>query len=58
MKKTRKIIQIAAVPKTKYSLAHIVAVCDDSTVWVMWDDDTVEWVLFPKIPQMEIDNEA
>jgi len=58
MKKTRKIIQIAAVPETQYSRAYTIVLCDDGTVWGMRMDGNNKWLLCPTAPQEEIDNEA
>ena len=58
MNKTRKIIQIAAVPETKYSLAYTLVLCDDGTVWSMRQDGSSEWLMCPPVPQEEIEHES
>ena len=62
MNKTRKIIQIAAAPETKYSLAYTIVLCDDGTVWSMrrmdGNDVHSEWLMCPPVPQEEIEHES
>ena len=58
MNKTRKIIQIAAVPETEYSFAYKIVLCDDGTVWSMRMDGNSEWLMCPPVPQEEIEHES
>ena len=58
MNKTRKIIQIAAAPETKYSLAYTIVLCDDGTVWSMRMDGNSEWLMCLPVPQEEIEHES
>ena len=47
---TRKIIQIAAIPETKNSFRTVFALCDDGTVWDIFESGD-GWELLPPIPQ-------
>ena len=61
MNKTRKIIQIAATPETIHSLAYMIVLCDDGTVWSMrisGYDEHSEWLMCPPVPQEEIEHES
>lgn len=50
---TRKIIQIAATPETKNSFRTVFALCDDGTVWDIFESGD-GWELLPPIPQGQL----
>ena len=58
----RKIIKLHVIPETQYEYSHMVAECDDGTVWEYMDvsDDDAEkcdyqWECMPLLPQYPVD---
>lgn len=55
----RKIIHVSVVPEGDTTHPHIVALCDDGTLWMSISTDPGKrcWTQYPEIPQPGTDAE-